>query len=157
MITYAVEPHDITTLTWPMWEACGIECPKMIGADCPRDGYPAKHCPGYSVKFPSAAAEVLYGWTMDSSHDEECGNAIEGPAWHALFRTRPADPHDGPMGAGAIFTVDSQGFTAATLYETISELDADWSALRKKEAEFDRANCENCTELNVPCDDHSED
>lgn len=166
-ITYRVQAHDITTLTWPMWDACGIECPAMIGADCPgsADGHymdgpadaahHAKRCPGKSSKFPNAAAEVVWGWSL---HDqpEVVGDSEQPIGWNAIFRPTADDDTDGPMGAGLILSTDSQGFVSLARYETVTELDGIWSMLQDEEAKYLRANCEECTE-DERCYAHDDD
>lgn len=157
-ITYRVQAHDITTLTWPMWEACGIECPAMIGAECPAiKAHLRQTCPGKSSKWDNAATEVVYGWTMESFQSDTCGDVDQLIGCNHLFRNPDSGEHDGPMGAGLIIHTDSQGFVTLTRYATVLELESDWQQLQEKEAEYDRANCENCAEYGVPCDDHSED
>lgn len=126
-ITYNIEPHDITDLTWPMWEACSIECPAMIGAECPKKN--DERCPGWSAKFTDAAAEVVHGWTLESFQDEECGDASERDAWFALFKNPDPGTFDGPMGAGVILCVTSQGFVQATRFKDTEELTRDWAKL----------------------------
>lgn len=141
MISYAIEPHEITTLTAPMWDACGLECPAMIGAPCPKDANPWAHCT--LPKFTSAAAEVIYSWTLDSGQSEECGNSVDGNAWNALFRNPDAATHDGPMGAGVILTETSGGFVTASRYATTDELEADWSQCLTDAGEPENpCNCE---------------
>lgn len=159
-ITYRVQPHNIRTLTWPMWEACGIECPAMIGADCPGnyDGRdPSRElttCPGWSGKFPHAAAEVVHGWSLDSQ-PETCGDTEQPIGFNAIFRAEDGDDPDAPMGAGVILTTDSQGSVSLVRYETATELDGIWGMLQDKEAEYDRANCEECTD-DGPCWNHGD-
>lgn len=155
-ITYRVQAHDITTLTWPMWEACGIECPKMIGADCPRGISTGEDCPGWSAKFPSAAAEVVHAWSLDSD-PETVGDVDQPIGWNALFRTTGEDDDtDTPTGAGVILHTDSQGFVSLVRYGTATELDGIWSMLQDEEAEFERANCPQCIE-GQDCDERDED
>lgn len=161
-ITYRVQPHDITTLTWPMWDACGIECPAMIGADCygrikrrNADGF-VMACPGWSAKFSNAATEVVYGWSMHWQ-PETCGDVDQPIGCNHLFRAAGEDDDtDGPMGAGVILSTDSQGFVSLVRYGTLTELDGIWSMLQDEEAKYDRANCEDCAE-GEPCDDHDDD
>lgn len=155
-ITYRVQAHDITTLTWPMWEACGIECPKMIGAGCPRGIGTADGCPGWSSKWDNAATEVVYGWTLRSDQSDTCGDVDQPIGWNALFRNPDRGTHDGPMGAGVILTTDSQGFVTLTRYDTVEERDADWSELQEEEAKFERANCYRCTE-GQDCIEHGDE
>jgi hypothetical protein len=155
-ISYDIKIHDITELTWPMWEACGIECPAMIGADCPRKDGDGLSCPGWSSAFPNAAAEVVHSWTMDSGQSDTCGETESPIGWNALFRNPDKDTHGGPMGAGLILSVSTQGFHHLTRYEATEELEADWSALQDKEAEYDRANCLACPE-GQDCVDHDDE
>jgi hypothetical protein len=148
-ITYSIEPYEITNLTWPMWDACSIECPAMIGADCPKKD--DKRCPGWSAKFTDAAAEVVWHWTLESGQSEECGNATESDAWFALFKNADAGTFDGPMGAGVILCVTSQGLVQATRFTTEYERDLDWNKIID---EYVDNECENgsptCTEAD-PC------
>lgn len=158
MISYKIELHDIQDLTGPMWSAHGIECPLMIGAVCPGTelGTEAR-CPSWSAKFPSAAAEVIYSWTLSSGQSEECGDSVEGNAWYALFRNPDAGTFDGPMGAGVILTELSSGAVMAHLYETTEELDEAW---RKCEADAHVCphNSTFCTPeaLCTPCEEDTE-
>lgn len=129
-ITYRVQPHDITTLTAPMWDACGIECPAMIGGTC--RGTVAGdilRCPGWSGKYADAASEVIHGWTMESGQDEEAGNASERDAWFALFKNDDTTTFDGPMGAGVILCVTSGGYVQATRFKDTEELTRDWAKI----------------------------
>ncbi len=167
-ITYAVQPHAITTLTAPMWEACGIECPAMIGAPCPgnTDGHymdgpadaahHAKRCPGKSSKFPHAAAEVVYGWSLHWQ-PETCGDVDQPIGCNSIFRT-PEDEHhdDNPMGAGVILNTDSQGAVTLARYYDVALMEAEWAALQQREADYFRANCEDCTP-DAPCTDHADE
>lgn len=132
-ITYAIEEYEITSLTWPMWQACGLECPAMIGAPCKRES--GKFCTLY--KFDTAAAEVVYSWTLDSGQSDECGDAGEGAAWFALFVNPDASEHTGPMGAGVILCVLSGGAVSATRFDTAAELNADWEKLLAEDAVAD--------------------
>ena len=151
-ITYRVQAHDINTLTWPMWDACGIECPAMIGADCPGKG--SVRCPGHSSKWSNAATEVVYGWSLHWQ-PETCGDVDQPIGFNAIFRTPEDESHDdNPMAAGVILSTDSQGNVTLSRYETPTELDGIWSMLQDEEAKYFRANCENCAEFGVPCDDH---
>lgn len=139
-ISYSIELHDIENLTWPMWRACSVECPAMIGGTCNLHGA-SFSCPGWSAKFTNAAAEVVHSWTLDSGQNEECGNATDGDDWFALFRN--TDGHTiehGPMGAGVILCVTSQGFVQATRFDTKEELEEAWAKLV---AEHDGSECPN--------------
>lgn len=129
MISYNIEPHDITSLTWPMWDACGIECPAMIGADCPdKPGEGTARCLGWSSKFPSAAAEVVWCWTMQNFQDEDCGGE-DGGTWFALFHAPKGESHDGPMGAGVILCTLSSGAVQLTRFTSTEELTRDWAKI----------------------------
>ena len=155
MISYSIEPHDITTLTAPMWDACGIGCPAMIGADCPRKA--DESCPGMSSKFGSAAAEVIYGW--DPS--ETCGGGETGHAWYGLFRNPDASEHDGPMGAGVVLVEYSSGATHAERFDSVAALDREWGKILTETRECPYENdgctgtalCEQCTDDNDDDDD----
>lgn len=135
-ITYRVQPHDIISLTTSMFDACGIECPVMIGAPCPSrdsdqymDGpadaaHYAKRCPGWSAKFPSAAAEVVYGWEPD---ERAGGNPAE---WYGLYRTPADERHDdNEMGAGIILCELTTGAVRLTRFDSEKELTRDWAKI----------------------------
>lgn len=126
-ITYNIEHHEISALTAPMWDACGIECPAMIGATCPANRLPVAVCPGWSGKFPNAAAEVVYGWTLESFQDEVCGGGDD--TWFGLFTADETDPVDGPMGAGVILVVLTSGAVHLTRFDTAEELTRDWAKI----------------------------
>lgn len=137
MISYVIEPHDINTLTAPMWDACGIECPAMIGADCPGKELDGTRCPGWSAKFSNAAAEVVHGWTLESFQDDQAGNSVEGDGWFALFRTPNDERHDdNPMGAGVILCELSNGAVQVTRFGSDEELTRDWAKITA-EYEYD--------------------
>jgi hypothetical protein len=134
-ISYSIELHEITDLTWPMWESCGIECPAMIGGTCPREIRDQRTggfltCPGNSSKFTNAASEVVHSWTLDSGQSDECGNSVDGDCWFALFRNPDAGTFDGPMGAGVILCETSMGFVQATRFTTMEELTRDWAKIQ---------------------------
>lgn len=155
-ISYAVQLHDIHTLTAPMWDACGIECPKMIGASCPADEPHFRGtCPGWSAKYPSAAAEVVDGWSLDAQ-PEVVGDTEQPIGWNARFDIGAGDDINGPMGAGLILHTNDRGAVTLTRFETVSGLDGVWSALQEEEAKYDRANCVECTD-DGPCWNHDDD
>ncbi len=147
MIDYSVGLEDITTLTAPMWEACGIECPVMIGATCPgkdtsryMDGpADAAHlrmsCPGWSAKFPNAAAEVVWSWSLESGQDDSAGTTEFGGNWYALFVADSTAPENGPMGAGVILCVQSGGAVELSCFDTKTELDEVWEGIVKENEE----------------------
>lgn len=123
---YAVQPHDINRLTAPMFDACGIECPAMIGADCPRVNGDGLDCPGWSAKFPSAAVEVVYGWDAD----ERAGGGESGHPWYGLHRTPEGERCDNnPMGAGVILVEFSDGAVQLTRFGSEEELSRDWAKI----------------------------
>ena len=167
MINYDIDPSDITSLTEPMFTACGIECPAMIGAPCPgntsgryMDGpadarHYASRCPGHSSKFPSAAAEVVYGWTLSNFQDEDCGGE-NGETWFALFRTPDDERHDNnPMGAGVILCALSSGAVQVTRFDSAEELSRDWAKIVAEYEDDDPQVCEDFCGLHVshepPC------
>jgi hypothetical protein len=143
-----------------MWDACGIECPQMIGAECARglDRRDAAgklmDCPGWSGKYDNAAAEIIHGWTMTSDQSEECGGGETGGTWYGLFRSADASMHDGPMGAGVILTVTGQGFVHANRHGTPAGLDAVWTTLLRETRECPHET-DGCTgdSLCQPCTD----
>lgn len=166
-ITYRVQAHEITSLTWPMWDACGIRCPRMIGADCPAkdsarymDG-PAdaahfdKTCPGWSSKWDNAATEVVYGWSL-SWQPETCGDVDQPIGCNHLFPVPEKErADDNAMGAGLILNSDSQGFVTLTRYLDADLLAREWADLQQREADYFRDNCEECTPEG-PCTEHED-
>lgn len=136
-ISYKVELHDIIELTAPMWDACGVECPAMIGAECPRDdSFPPVRCPGWSAKYPNAASEVIHSWTLESFQDEECGDSVEGSGWFALFVTSPEESaEDNAMGAGVILHETPQGHVSATRFDAPDALMKEWRKLLAEHGE----------------------
>ncbi len=148
MINYDIDVHDIDDLTEPMWQACGLECPVMIGGKCRRDERDSRTnmfrtCPGWSTKFTNAAAEVVHAWSQSSGQSDDCGNAVEGDAWFALFRNPDRGTFDGPMGAGVILTVASGGEVTADRFESADELEKDWALLLEEhEPDTDTDGCE---------------
>lgn len=140
-ITYAVQPSEITRLTAPMWEACSLTCPAMIGAYCPKFAH--KHngslirCPAWSAKFVDAASEVVYGWMLEAMQDDEAGNASERDAWFGLFNNDDPTTFDGPMGAGVILCVTSGGLVQATRFNDTEELTRDWAKITAEYADDD--------------------
>ncbi len=105
-------------LTSAHWDACNLACPALSGQPCPRDTFHT--CPEYSSKFSSAAAELLWSWSLDSSQDEDCGDAQLGNGWHALFRSERAVLHTG-----------NSGFVSAWRIEDGADVDAYWAEIEK--------------------------
>lgn len=148
MISYNIEPHDITSLTAPMFDACGLECPAMIGAECPKNVQVKTgvwgSCPGWSAKFPSAAAQVVHSWTLDGTQDEQCGDSVMGSAWHALFRTPESErTGNNPMGAGLILTELSSGAIELTVFDSAEELTEVWAKIVR---EVEPGLCRHCSD-----------
>ena len=96
------------------WQACGLECPTLNGGECKKDS--GKWCTG--PKFDSAAAEILYAWSLDSTHDDESGTSDYGNGWHALFRAERVILH-----------TNSQGFVLAWRVPDSENLDAVWEEI----------------------------
>lgn len=69
-------------------------------------------------KFESVAAAIMWTWSLDSTQDEECGDAQYGNGWHALFRSERAILH-----------TDNSGFVSAWRVEDGTDLDAAWAAI----------------------------
>lgn len=105
-----------TMLTEAHWQACGLECPALFGGVCKRDA--GEFCTLY--KFDTAAAELIYGWTLDMSQDEDCGNSTDGPAWFALFKDERV-----------ILTELSGGRVTAWRVPESDDLDAAWNAIAR--------------------------
>lgn len=156
MISYDIDTYEILDLTEPMFEACGIECPKMIGGTCLADVNARDTtgklitCPGWSSKFPNAATEVVHNWTLSNDQDEQAGDSVTGSAWYALFRT-PKDERreSNPMQAGVILVEVSTGRTDVTRYATEAELNAAWAKIRAETWECPNEN-EVCSQ-EAPC------
>jgi hypothetical protein len=72
---------------------------------------------------------VIYSWTLVSGQSEECGNAVDGDAWFALFKNPDTGTFDGPMGAGVTLCVTSQGFVQATRFADTEELTREWDKI----------------------------
>lgn len=85
-----------------------VLCPEL------RDGY--VHGDTVSPKFDSVAALILWQWSLDSSQDEECGDAQYGNGWHALFRDERAILH-----------TNSSGFVTAWRLDDGADIDAEWA------------------------------
>ncbi|MBQ6358494.1 MAG: hypothetical protein IJI97_05995 [Clostridia bacterium] len=93
------------------WQACGLDCPMLTGGKCKKDS--GEWCTG--PKFDSAAAEILWDWSLDSGQDENCGDAVDGYGWYALFRPERAILH-----------TDSQGFVSAWRVPESDNLEDMW-------------------------------
>lgn len=155
-ITYAVQPHDITALTAPMFDACGLECPAMIGADCSGKNGSRLDCPGWSSKFPNAAAEVIYSWGAD----DRAGGGESGHPWYGLHRT-PEDERsaDNPMGAGVILTELSTGAVELIVFDSAEELAEVWAKLlhETRECPYEIDGCTGDEMCGQCTDDENED
>lgn len=147
MLSFNVELHDITSLTEPMFGACSIECPAMIGAECPAEK--GERCSGWSAKYSNAAAEVVHSWSMSSFQDEEAGDCDRN-GWYGLFRTPEAErSDDNPMRAGVILYNSPTGGVQVTRYDTEEELSRDWAKIEAEEWECPNDN-EVCSQ-EAPC------
>jgi hypothetical protein len=71
-------------------------------------------------KFESVAAAIMWYWSMDSSQDEDCGDAQYGNGWHALFRSERAILH-----------TDNSGFVSAWRVQDELNIGALWEAIEK--------------------------
>jgi hypothetical protein len=99
-----------------------------------------------------AATVILWDWSMESSHDDECGTTDAG-GWFALFRG-PLDGADVDRTmlvdhdfctthideavaqlqamAGAILWQSSQGFVSSTVYTDTQELNTAWGEIMQE-------------------------
>lgn len=81
--------------------------------DCPYEEYD-----NVRPKFESVGAMILWQWSLDSSQDEDCGDAQRGNGWHALFRSERAVLH-----------TDSAGFVSAWRIEDVKDIDTVWEEI----------------------------
>jgi hypothetical protein len=102
--------HITATLTARHWSACGLSCPVLTwGGTCRKDKY--EECDGSFGKFSSAAAEVLYEWSLDGQ-PESCGDAQYGNGWHAFFPEDRAILHAANSGAVSAWPVPDNEWDA---------------------------------------------
>lgn len=107
------------TLAEIHWQACGLACPALNGDRCKKDA--GESCSG--PKFDTAAAEILWLWSLGSGQDEDCGDAQYGDGWHALFRAERAVLH-----------TDSRGFVSAWRVPESEDLDKVWEEIESRAA-----------------------
>jgi hypothetical protein len=82
-------------------------------------------------KFDSVAAAIAWTWSLDSGHDEDCGDAQLGNGWHALFRSERTILH-----------TDNSGFVTAWRIEDGKDIDETWAEIEKGARYMDDAGCE---------------
>ena len=70
-------------------------------------------------KFTDRIAERFYSLSLESGHDEECGDCCDYGAWFGLFRMRRAD---------VILSEDSNGFVDAAIIGK-GESDGLWAGI----------------------------
>ena len=89
-------------------------------------------------KFDSVAAYKLHQLTLDSTQDEDHGNATEWHRWSALFRnvTESDSSHKSEQPA-AILHTDSQGFVSAEWYGDGNGAEEVWASLVKEWEEYE--------------------
>jgi hypothetical protein len=80
------------------------------------------YLPGDDVgpKFDSVAAAIMWTWSLDSTQDEDCGDAQLGNGWHALFRDERAILHTG-----------NSGFVSAWRIENGKDVDTVWAEIEQ--------------------------
>lgn len=69
-----------------------------------------------SQKFISPLAEELYSLTLDSSQDDQAGDAVSGNGWYALF-----------LEEKAILAVDPMGFVGVAVLESEVDVKKAWN------------------------------
>lgn len=105
--------------------------------------------PYEGAKFDTIGTEKVYSWTLDSQHDEECGNATDWHWWAARFGVGGTeDMPGGPMGGGVIVQTDSQGFVTGQRFGTRSACMETWALMVK---EYDDARHDECDD-GTDCD-----
>lgn len=92
----------------------------VADSDCNFDPTTLPYEPGDNVKpkFGSVAAAIMWGWSLDSSQDRDCGEAELGNGWHALFESERAVLH-----------TDAAGFVSAWRIEDGADIDAVWAGI----------------------------
>ena len=129
-------------LTAAHWDACSLDCPVMTtGGKCGQDL--GVRCPGWSSKFHSAAAELVYSWTLDSGQDDECGNAVDWHWWAAIFRSERL-----------IIETMTNGSVYLQRFDSDAELNAAWSNREEAYAGYVHSECKDGRECEgcVSCD-----
>lgn len=102
-------------LTGTLFERAVVDESDPVPADV---GWPYE--PGDSVrpKFDSVAAAIMHVWSLDSSQDEDCGDAQYGNGWHALFRSERAILH-----------TDNSAYVSAWRIDDAVDIDAEWERI----------------------------
>lgn len=90
------------------------------GDPVPADGFPYEPLDSVRPKFDSVAATIMWTWSLDSTQDEDCGDAQYGNGWHALFRSERALLH-----------TDSNGFVSAWRIEDGADIDEYWAEIER--------------------------
>jgi len=130
--------ENINTLEQKHWDACSLRCPSLSGGTCGSGRMTG--CPGWSSKFPSAAAEIVYGWTLGTNQDDSCGNSSEWNWWAAVFKAeRLIIQEEGCNGAVYLLSFD----TDAELNEAWSSREDDYDDYVHAEC-ADGRDCEGC-------------
>jgi hypothetical protein len=95
----------------------------------------------------NAIEEIVHGWTMDGSQDDDAGDCQEAGAWYALFRgpasledikaSRPVTGFEYALDlsdyralrsmAGCIYTCDDQGFCDVAIYTGDTDMENAWN------------------------------
>jgi hypothetical protein len=88
------------------------------GDPVPDFGWPYAAGESAGPKFDSVAAAIMWTWSLDSTQDEDCGDAQYGNGWHALFRSERAVLHTG-----------NAGFVSAWRIEAHEDVDAVWAEI----------------------------
>lgn len=88
------------------------------GDPVPEEGWPYEESDSVKPKFDSVAAAIMWTWSLDSTQDDECGDAQYGNGWHALFRDERAVLHTG-----------NSGFVSAWRFEDGADVDAEWEKI----------------------------
>lgn len=78
----------------------------LPGDPVPADGWPYEEHDDVRPKFESVAAAIMNTWSLDSTQDDDCGDAQYGNGWHALFRSERAILHTGNSGFVSAWRID---------------------------------------------------
>jgi hypothetical protein len=101
------------------------------GDPVPDYGWPYEPHDSVEPKFDSVAAAIMHTWSLDSTQDEDCGDAQFGNGWHALFRSERAILHTG-----------NSGFVSAWRIEDGKDIDAAWEKIEAGARYEDDPECE---------------
>lgn len=112
---------------------------EVFGRECVSDrdhllvdssAWPYEEGESVKPKFDSVAAAVMWCWSLDSSQDEDCGDAQLGNGWHALFRSERAILHTG-----------NSGFVSAWRIADDADMDEKWEEIEKGARYMDDVEC----------------